>query len=262
MAARQLKDKRIVLTGASSGIGRALATNLIGVGAKVLITARRRDQLEGLRDGLHVSDSRCLVVSGDITCENVQEEILSICRDSWNGLDCLINNAGITALGRFESAAADRLRKVFEVNFFATSSLMRKTIPMLKNGNDPLIVNIGSILAHVAVPLKSEYCASKFAVRGLTESIRAELRESGIEILLVSPSTVQSNLFDAAIEDTTSLSWQSSSAMTPEFVAGKIIRAMIRRQPEIVLPFSGRALVWLSRMFPGLTRHLVTRFAR
>ncbi len=262
MAERQLRGKRFVLTGASSGIGRCLAKRLVQAGARVLICGRRLDRLKSLQLECRVSPKRCLIQAGDISLAAFQDQIIMACQENWGGLDGLINNAGITALGRFETATDDRLRQVFEVNFFALASLIRRSLPLLHESDDGLIVNIGSVLGHRAVPLKSEYCASKFAVRGLSEALRAELVGSGIEVLLVSPSTVRSELFEAAIDDTTGKSWQSRHAMDPDFVARKIVRAVQRRKHEIILPASGKLLVWFDRLLPSLANRIVARFGQ
>src|SRR5205085_10807559 len=109
-----------------------------------------------------------------------------------------INNAGIGAVGPFEDAGEERLRRVMEVDFFAPAELIRGALPLLKGGHHPIIVNIGSVLGHRAVPGKSEYCASKFALHGFSDALRAELAPQGIDVLLVSPSTTVSEFFDVA----------------------------------------------------------------
>src|SRR4029079_8217356 len=114
--------------------------------------------------------------------------------------DLLINNAGVGALGRFEEAGAERLRRIMEVNFFALVEMARLAIPALQQGRRPLIVNISSILGHRAVPRSSEYCASKFAVQGFSESLRAELTRLKIGVLVVSPGTTATEFFDHAVE--------------------------------------------------------------
>jgi short-subunit dehydrogenase len=262
MARRQLNGKRIVLTGASSGIGRCLAKRLIDAGARLLVCGRRSDRLESVRKECDVGPDRCLILAGDVTVALFQEQIMTACRENWDGLDCLINNAGITALGRFDTASEERLRRVFEVNFFALTSLIRRSLPMLTEGDDGLIVNIGSVLGHRAVPLKSEYCASKFAVRAISDAIRAELAGSRVDVLLVSPSTVKSDLFESAIDNSTGRSWQPRWAMDPDYVARKTVQAMHRRRNEIILPASGKMLVWFDRLMPWVANRLVTRFGQ
>jgi short-subunit dehydrogenase len=177
-------------------------------------------------------------------------------------MDILVNNAGIGAMGRFDQATPERMRQIFEVNFFALAELIRLSLPLLKRGNDPVIVNISSVLGHRGAPLKSEYCASKFAVHGFSDSIRAELATDGVEVLLVSPSTTDSEFFDASIEDQTNKDWKKRGAMSPEIVAAKTIRAIRKRRHEIILTFGGRILVWLDRLIPGLANRLMAKFGQ
>ena len=165
-------------------------------------------------------------------------------------------------MGPFADASMERLRQIFEVNFFSMAALIRSTVPVLSRGDDALIVNIGSVLGHRAVPLKSEYCAAKFALHGFSDSLRAELASIPIEVLLISPSTVNSDFFDSALEDATDVNWKKRGSMKPEFVVRKIIQGMEKRNHEIILPFSGKALVWLDRLFPTIADRIVSRFGQ
>ena len=259
---RTLGDKRVIITGASSGIGRELATQLAAEGCKIVINARRKERLEELAAEIVASGGQCEIVEGDVTEPAVRTRLLQTARDSFGGLDILINNAGIGAMGRFDEASQDRLRQIFEVNFFAVTELVRESLPLLKEGNEPVIVNLSSVLGHRAVPLKSEYCASKFAIHGFSDAIRAELVQDGIDVLLVSPSTTDSEFFDAAIDDPTKRDWKKGGAMSPEIVASRTVRAIKKRLHEIILTFGGRILVWLDRMIPGIANRIIAKFGQ
>lgn len=264
MSRRTLQGKRIVVTGASSGIGWQLATQLASQGASILATARRHDRLERLKAEI---GNACHIVTGDITEVATHQAILQTAQTQLGGIDLLVNNAGIGAMGRFEDASEDRMRHIFEVNFFAVVDLTRAALPMLKQGVDPMIVNMSSVLAHRAAPLKSEYSASKFALHGFSDALRAELarvhdQEPIIDVLLVSPSTTDSEFFDAAIEDDTGKNWKSRGAMSPEIVARKTIKAIKKGQHEIVLTLGGNFLVWIDRLFPGLANRMLARFGQ
>lgn len=259
---RTLGDKRVIITGASSGIGRELATQLAAEGCKIVINARRKERLEELAAEIVASGGQCEIVEGDVTEPAVRTRLLQTARDSFGGLDILINNAGIGAMGRFDEASQDRLRQIFEVNFFAVTELVRESLPLLKEGNEPVIVNLSSVLGHRAVPLKSEYCASKFAIHGFSDAIRAELVQDGIDVLLVSPSTTDSEFFDAAIDDPTKRDWKKGGAMSPEIVASRTVRAIKKRRHEIILTFGGRILVWLDRMIPGIANRIIAKFGQ
>lgn len=257
MARRQLSGARIIITGASSGIGQALAICLAEKGARLIVNARRSDLLEELKARLESIGTEIAIVSGDVTRPGTRRRIIEQAVSQFGGIDVLINNAGLGAMGRFSGANADRLRQIMEVNFFAPVEFIRDVLPMLSRERDPLVVNIGSVLGHFAVPEKSEYCASKFALRGFSESLRSELSGTGIGLLVVSPSTTDSEFFDRAVEDTTNRNWKRLGAMSPERVARTTISAMEKRKQEVVLSLGGRMLMWVNRLCPPLLRWIV-----
>lgn len=262
---RSIADKRVILTGASSGIGWHLALQLAEQGAHVVANARRSARLDELVEtfkaaGGTTGNGTIVPVTGDVCDQAIQQQLIDTCEEQFGGVDLLINNAGIGAMGRFDEADGDRMRKVFDVNFFAIAELTRLALPKLKLGNDSLIVNMSSILAHRAAPLKSEYCASKFALHGFSDSIRAELSKDGVSLLLVSPSTTDSEFFDSAIEDQTGKNWKKRGSMPPNVVAAKTIRAIQKRKHEIILTHGGRLLVWLDRLVPGVANRIMARY--
>ncbi len=226
---RNLRDGVAIVTGASSGIGWALALQLAAEEVRVLVTARRAERLTALVSEIQASGGKTRSVPGDITDAQHRERLVRTAVDEFGRLDFLINNAGVGAIGRFDAAKPERLRQIMEVNFFAPAELIRLAIGELLRSDRGLIVNVGSVLGHRAVGLKSEYCASKFALHGFSDALRAELAESKIDVLLVSPSTTDSEFFEAVIEDTTGVANRNSGgAMPTAAVARKTIAAMKR----------------------------------
>ncbi|MDG1512912.1 MAG: SDR family NAD(P)-dependent oxidoreductase [Mariniblastus sp.] len=262
MPYRNLQNKRAVVTGASSGIGWHLVQQLAAEGVSVIACARRAELLDDLSKQIQSKGGTCIPLVGDITSEASRQEIIDVADREFGGLDILVNNAGIGAMGRFDESAESRLRKVFEVNFFAIAEMIRVSLPRLKQGHSPLIVNMSSVLAHRATPLKSEYCASKFALHGFSDALRAELANDSIDLLLVSPSTTDSEFFDHAIEDTTGKNWKTRGAMPPSIVASKTIRAMKKGKHEIILTLGGRLIVWMDRLIPGIANRIMARYGQ
>jgi len=256
-----------VLTGASSGIGRELCKLLFQAGATVVATARREDRLIRLGEELSETSSRSTdlarryrYVAGDVTSPAVRENVLRVAAELGQGrLDLLVNNAGIGAIGPFESASEERLRRIMEVNFFAPAELVRAALPLLHRGRDAVICNIGSVLGHRGVPDKSEYCASKFALHGWSDSLRAELRPSGIAVTLVSPSTTSSEFFDAVIDTDAAAVSSSIGSWTPERVARATFAAILARRGEVILSLGGKALVYADRIAPPLVNWAVAK---
>lgn len=262
MSKRKLHGKRAIITGASSGIGRQLALQMAGAGVRLVVTARRETLLQSLQQEINSSGGECHMLAGDVCDSQVRNSLLEMALREFGRLDILVNNAGIGAMGRFDQASPERLRQIFEVNFFSMAELTRESLPMLRAGDTPIIVNISSVLGHRAAPLKSEYCASKFAMHGFSDSLRAELVGDGIDVLLVSPSTTDSDFFDSAIDDPTKKDWKKGGAMLPAKVAGKTLRAIRKGRHEIILTFGGRIIVWLDRIIPGIANRLVARFGQ
>jgi short-subunit dehydrogenase len=258
MARREISGLRTIVTGATSGIGRALVMELVRRGAKVVALGRRGDRLQSLESEIASSERYCYIM-GDVTRHEDRLAALEMARREFGGLDCLVNNAGIGALGRFDAADESRLRRVMEVNLFAPAEFIREALPMLKEGSRPIIVNIGSVLGHRAMPEKSEYCASKFALHGFSDALRAELAPQGIDVLLVSPSTTASEFFDMAAGQSTKQQGRFG-AMPAETVARRAIAAIAAGRHEIIPSLGGKLFVWLDRLCPPLADWLVARW--
>jgi short-subunit dehydrogenase len=259
MARRTIAGLRGILTGASSGIGRALAAELVREGARLVAVARREDRLRELAAELAAAPGQLETLAGDVTAPEVRLAALERATAAFGGLDLVVNNAGIGAMGPFAEASPERLRHVMEVNFFAAAELTRLAVPLLATGNRPMVVNVGSVLGHRGAPDCAEYCASKFALRGWSESLRTELAASGIGVLVVSPSTTQTEFFDHAQDERSRRPWWSQRGMTSEDVARQIARAIRRGKRELVISAGGKALVWVSWLFPGLVDRVLIR---
>src|SRR5258705_4221001 len=151
MARRAISGLRTIVSGATSGIGRELATALIRRGAKVVAMGRRGERLQALASELAAPDCYRFVV-GDVTRRQDRAAAIEMAVHEFGGLDALVNNAGIGALGRFDAADEARLRQVMEVNFFAAAEFVREALPTLRRGNRPIIVNVSSVFGHRAIP--------------------------------------------------------------------------------------------------------------
>lgn len=253
-------DAIVILTGASSGIGFNLALLLAGRGATVYAVARREARLNTLVETGRDLPGRIVSFVGDITQEETRHGVLEMASDGGKGrLDLLVNNAGIGAIGPFAEASSERLRKIMDVNFIAPAELTRSAIPLLRSGNNPVICNVCSVLGHRAVPDKSEYCASKFALHGWSDSLRAELVNDGIQVTLVSPSTTESEFFDAVIETSPAARSRSIGSWSAKRVARAALAAILARRSEVILSLGGKALVYGDRISPTLMNRLLRK---
>jgi short-subunit dehydrogenase len=257
MSSRKLSGAHVLLTGASSGIGRALAEQLLAAGAFVWATARREERLRELAT---VDQERFRYLAGDIADPEHRAQLLMAIANSWGRLDVLINNAGVGGIGPFAQTRESRLRRIMEVNFFAPVELIRGGLPLLRRGDHPLIVNMGSVLGHRAIPGKSEYCASKFALHGFSDALRAELAAEGIDLLLVSPSTTVTEFGDHVLDSPHPPRRNGWGAMSAEAVAARTLRAMRSGRHEVILSLPGKLLVWLDRLAPPLLNRILARW--
>jgi short-subunit dehydrogenase len=260
MARRKIPGSRAVVTGASSGIGQAIARELARQGARLIVTARREERLVELVEELKSNGAEAHYVVGDITDVELRQKLIDTVKNQFGALDILINNAGSGAIGLFAKADAAQMRRIMEVNFFAPVETTRAALPLLRAGNKPIIVNVSSVLGHRAVPKKSEYCASKFALHGFSDALRAELASEKIDVLLVSPSTTESEFFDTATGNKADLPWLSLGRMSAAAVARKAVRAIRSGRHEIILTPGGKLLVWFDRLMPPIVNRLVAKF--
>ncbi|ADB18242.1 short-chain dehydrogenase/reductase SDR [Pirellula staleyi DSM 6068] len=254
MGRRTLVNARVIVTGATSGIGRSLVVRLVREGARVVAIGRRADRLQQLVSEVAEPD-RLTTLAVDVTECDACSRALALAQSAYGGLDILVNNAGLGGIGLFSESSPARVRDVMEVNFFAPVEWIRQSLPILRQGTKPLIVNVGSVLGHRAVPRKSEYCASKFALHGFSDALRAELAHDGIDVLLASPSTTASEFFDASRGQKSAS--DGKGGMSPDLVADRIVRAMQRGQHEVIMTVGGKLLVWLDRLCPPLANRLV-----
>ena len=256
-----LRGKRVIVTGASSGIGRALAERLAFEGVRLVVASRDRAKLETLAENIRSRGGEVHIVPADVADAGQRAESIHEALSRLGGIDVLVNNAGVGAMGLFEDASEERLRRIFEVNFFGATELTRLALPYLKRGSQPMIVNIGSVLGKRAIPGCTEYCASKFAMTGWSEGLRAELAQEGVQVLLVSPGAIETSFHANLLEDRARFGREAKRRMPAARCAELIVRAMKRRRSELVITTAAKALVWLNRLAPRFVDRVLARYS-
>ena len=259
---RQLAGLRVLITGASQGIGRALALAAARRGMKVLAAARNASLLDELAAEAHSAGGTLETVRADVTSPDDRRRKTEAAERHFGGLDVLVNNAGIGATGHFADVSPDRLRSIMEVNFFGLTETTRACLPLLRQGVTPAILNVSSIAGKRGLPARSEYSASKFAVQGFGEALRAELDKEGIDVLVVCPGLTQTNFSRNMIEQKALLQFDHLRGMTSEMAAEATLKALARGRHDVTLTLQGRLLVLLSRFFPRLVDLIVRRKVR
>ena len=259
---RNLTGLRILITGASQGIGRALAKAVARRGARVLAAARSAELLAELAGSVRGQGDTLETVQADVTSAADRQRMVEAALRHFGGLDVLVNNAGIGATGHFAEVSPDRLRQIMEVNFFGLTETTRVCLPLLKAGTRPAVVNISSIAGKRAIPARSEYSASKFAVQGFSEALRAELAKDGIDVIVICPGLTQTNFSKNMLEQKARLPMDHLRGMTAEAVAAATLRALERGTDEICLTLQGKLMVFVCRFFPRLADRIAKRKVR
>jgi short-subunit dehydrogenase len=256
-----LTNARAVVTGASSGIGHALAVRLAEQRVRVVVASRNQERLESLAATIRQRGGEVHVIPADVADAGQRARLIESAVAALGGLDILINNAGVGAKGSFRDATEELLRRIMEVNFFGCTELTRLALPHLRQGRNPMIVNVGSILGKRAIPNMTEYCAGKFALQGWSESLRAELVQDGIHVLMVCPGTIETEFREHLLELRSNRPFRGRG-MTADRCAALIIRAMRARRNEFVITAGAKTLAWLNRLSPRFVDWIMSRYAR
>lgn len=257
---RRLAGLRAVVTGGSSGVGRALALELCRRGVRVLATARRRPRLEALAAEARASfgDGVLLHEAGDVTAADFRRDLVAAAVARLGGLDVVVAAAGGGAIGAFRESDPETLRRIMELDFFATAELARESLPALARGRDPAIVLVGSILGLHPLPLHADYCAAKAAVHSLAVSLRQELAADGIGVLLASLGPTESEFWDNLLVGTRPR-WSQGRPLSAARTATDIADALERRSAEVIPGWRAKGFAIAARCFPGLIDAIVAR---
>lgn len=253
----------VLITGASSGIGAALAREFARRGSDVVLTARRLERLERLAEEIRQRGGRALAVAGDVTRDGDMERVAAAARSAFGHLDVVVANAGFGVVGTVERMTLDDYRRQFETNVFGVLRTVWSTLDEVKRARGRIAI-IGSVAGHLATPGSSPYAMSKFAVRALAEALGHELAPHGVSVTLISPGLVESEIrrVDNAgrLSDRAPDPVPSWLVMPAERAAHQIVDAIGRRRREAVITAHGRATVFLNRHAPWLMATLIRRF--
>ena len=257
----KFRGQAVLITGASSGIGAALARALAREGAELVLMARRPERLETLCAELVAAGAQALVHVGDVTRRADLDAAVALAIERYGRLDMAVANAGFGVVGALETLRVEDYRRQFETNVFAVLETIAACLPELRNNRGRLVL-IGSVAGYVATPHSSPYSMSKFAVRALALALEPELKPHGVTVTLISPGFVASEIRQVDNRGV----WHPSAkdplppwfVMSAEVAAKKIVSAAYRRRREAVLTLHGKVFVWLARFAPWVLR-LATR---
>lgn len=253
-----MKDKVVIITGASSGIGEALARKFAAGGSSLVLAARRIDRLTALKEELR--DAEVLVVQADVTDAGDCQNLVNAAVEKFGRIDILINNAGISMRSIFEEVELDVIRRVMDVNFWGTVYCTKFALPHLLQAKGS-VVGVISIAGHVGLPGRTGYAASKFAVRGFLDTLRIENLKKGLHVLVAAPGFTASEVRLSALNARGLQQGESprdeGKMMSAETCADHIYTAVRKRKRELILTFvEGKLTVFLGKFFPALLDRL------
>jgi short-subunit dehydrogenase len=260
---RSIAGKRVFITGASSGIGRALALEFARKGARLALAGRTLGGLEEVAcEAVRTAGGRpkplalvCDVCDPTMVRAAIREAVRGL-----GGLDILVNNAGVGVYGDAEKTTIEDFRAVMEVNFFGALRCSLEALPALKEAGRGLIMNIASVAALRGIPYLAAYGASKAALASLGQSLRAELGAAGLDVMVVYPNYTRTALF-LKEKRVGGARRPASGYADPAKVATAIVRAVEKGRNELVLSAEGRALKWVRSLFPAATDKAMERIA-
>jgi len=251
-----LTNKVVVITGASSGIGKALAETALQRGAKIAVCARNVEKLKSLFTASEQIFCFQADVSQETDCKAFMEAVVA----RWGEIDVLINNAGISMRAIFEDVDLAVIRELMDVNFWGAVYCTKYALPLIMK-NKGVIVGISSIAGNRGLPGRTGYSSSKFALQGFLESLRTELLQTGVNVLWAAPGFTASNIRKVSRSSDGTAQAESpleeNKLMTAEECARIIIGGIEKRKRTIVMTGQGKLVVWLNKLLPGVVDNLV-----
>ena len=267
-----IKGRVAVVTGASRGIGEAIADALAAEGCRLALAARSIDRLEEVAGGLRLRHGvEVLTVPTDIGDEDQARRLIETVEGHFGAVDILVNNAGMGIYGALDELHLDDLRKVFEVNFFGPLAALQAAVPGMRRNGGGTIVNVSSIVGKFPQPLGGGYTATKFALQGASGAARAELKRDNIDVVLVCPGLTDtefsqhSRISVPGAEHRQGERHSLGQGVEPARVGRRTVAAIKRGEREVFITLFDRALVWFALHFPGLLQWVlvyITRYRR
>jgi short-subunit dehydrogenase len=251
------KDKVVWITGASSGIGESLAYAFARQGAKLVLSARRVEELQRVKAACHLANENILILPLDVSDTTSIPEQAKAVYDRFGQVDILINNAGVSHWTKVKDLSLEVIHKIFNVNFFGGIALTKAVLPKMLESKRGHIVVISSVLGKMVVQKQAAYNASKHALQGFYDTLRLEVAADGVNVLLVCPGFVRTNVAKNSLnKEGVAINQDNdkiAKGLDPDYVAEEILKAIETKKDEIIL--AGRpekSAILLKRLAPGL----------
>lgn len=255
-----LKDKVVLVTGASSGIGLACAEAFASAGARLALVARRAEPMRDLARSLPAG--RTVVIPADLTSPQQRADAVARVLSACERIDVLVNNAGWAGFGDVVGLDEEHVRRMVELNIVAPVALTRLVLPAMIARREGQIINIASIVGYQPIPRMTVYSATKAFVLSFSTGLRMELARTGVDVISVAPGSTRTPFFENAANTGVRAVRLASTQYTPERVARAIVRASIHRRREVLLSASGRLIAAIRRCSHRTADAIMLRFAR
>ena len=258
----ELKNKTVWITGASSGIGEALAYELAGLGANLVLSARRVDELERVKRACSNSEKHS-IIAWDLADSSGFDALVEKVWQDHSGIDLLINNAGLSQRALVMETSLEVHRRIMEVNYFGTVALSQAILPHLLMQKSGGVITVSSLVGKFTTPLRSAYSASKHAITAYMDSLRAELHDSGLQFTTIYPGFIRTNLTYKALlgdgAEQNSMDRAQEEGMSPEECAKKILYAYQKGKAEAYIGGKETKAVLMKRFFPSIFAKVVRK---
>lgn len=257
---RNFEGRIVAITGASSGIGMALAYEFALLGAKLSLAARRTEKLIEIKNELKKTGTEVCIVTTDVTQEESCKVFIEKTLNHYTKIDILINNAGISMRSLFKNVELDVLKRLMDVNFWGAVYCTKFALPSLLE-NRGVVVGVSSVAGFHGLPGRTGYSASKFALHGFLETLRIEHLKDGLHVLVIAPGFTASEIREKALVgngiEQGKTPRDETKMLTPQFVAKNLIRAIQKRKRNRIISISGQLIALFQRIIPRQVDYLI-----
>ncbi len=257
----RLRDRTVIVTGASSGIGRETARLFARAGANVVLASRNAERLARVADELRAYRGRSLVVPTDVTDREAVEAMVKTAAEEFGSVDILLNNAGLGLYAPLSDGSMENVRHLFEVNVFGPLNCIRAAAPYMKQQRRGQVINVSSLAGKIAAPYEGAYAATKFALTAISDALRLELFDYGITVITVYPGPVQTSFGENALKE---VEPPRASRVVRRIAAVRVAEAIVKaardERPEVYVTSFDRLAVALKSIWPRFIDWGMRRF--
>lgn len=259
-----LKNQVVVITGASAGIGKALAYELAKEGCKLVLAARSTEKLEKISEELQSKyKSEILIVPTDVSNQSEAVNLIENSLDTFGYIDILINNAGIATYEFFYNENIENMKKVMDVNYWGMVNCTYSVLPSMISRNKGKIVNISSFAGKRGLPSYSNYAASKFAMNGFSESLRLEVKKYGINVIVVCPTSTKTDIVSTSLSNSAlKINPDNFFGMSAERVARETVNAIVDNKREHIIGAGEKVILEINKVVPGFMDMAIKFFSK